>query len=226
MALELTALVQSARYAINDATQNEDFSDDQIEDWITQGIRDLNHHFPRRIAAGIDTEAGVQVYDLDVTYLGVVSAEYPTGETPRKYLKYMAYNDPHFWLSDGHYDFVRKFDSDSDNAPQLYISSVPADDETITLEVMAEHDVAASPLTVLERHVPLILQWVVWKSWEAMAGLEGKDPTLGHATADKYFMSARRAEQLYRSALKAAKDAESDGGIISGWVMDGHDRVY
>jgi len=226
MALALAALLQSARYAINDATLNTDFTDDQIEDWIAQGIRDLNHHFPRRLNYTITTTEGTHIYDLEIEHLAILSAEYPTGETPPAYLKYKPYNDYGFWLEDGHYDFIRRFDADSTNPPQFVLSDTPPEDEVITLELWAEHDVTADPLTILERHVPLVLQWVIWKSWEAMAGLEGKDPTLGHATADKYFMSARRAEQLYRQALKAAKDAEGESAVMQGWRMDRWDRVY
>ncbi len=221
----LAEVVTSARQVLNDAGST-DFTDDMIEDWIAQGIRDLNHHFPRRLTDTLTTTAGTHEYDVEISYIAVLSVEYPTGEDPKQFLKHRAYTEQGFWTSEDYYDFIRRFDQLSANPPQLIISASPPAGETITIEVVAEHDIAASPLTILDRHIPIILEYVKWQAWEALAALEGKDPTLTHASADKYKMSAVRAERLYRNALKAAKDAESDSGIVGTWEMDRWGRVY
>ncbi len=101
----MTSLTQALLVAevgglIGDPT-NLTFSVTQIKDWINQAIRDLSIHFPMIEDYQINTVLNDHDYDLETYIKGVISVEYPVGNTPPRYLKRSSYTDPKFYLEAG-----------------------------------------------------------------------------------------------------------------------------
>ena len=226
----LNSLLQECRYALDDLNPAAYVFDDlQLTSWINQCIAELNQFFPRRIVYTIGTTAGEHVYELEDTHLAVLQVEYPTGEEPPAYLHPLARTDPAFWTSDDHYEFVKSRDGDSLNLPYLVISDDPPDNETITLDLLVEHNLLTSgsdSCTVPDRlALPIIPLFVRWKAAQALATQESINPDILKPQVSAVEINAVRAERQYRAALEAARKGEGASGIAS-WTMDSKDRIY
>jgi hypothetical protein len=176
----------------------------------------------------ISTTAGTHAYDLEVTHTAILSCEYPTSETPPRYLLRRVYTHKNFWLTDGYYDMIKPSDSDSENPPQLLISDSPALGETITLWLNEDHpelSEGADECSLQERYLHLIGLFVRWKCWQELSTTEGMDPSPLTTLAFTVEINSKRAEEAYRTALKAAQVAQQDSGVVA-WTFDKFDPVY
>jgi hypothetical protein len=104
---------------------------------------------------------------------------YPACEDPPIYLLRRSYTHPKFWSEAGYYDIVRSSDDTSTNPNQIYISTKPAADETITVKYHATHNalLSSSDVCTLQTHlIHLVGLFVRWKCWQEIATKEGIDP--------------------------------------------------
>lgn len=199
-----------------------------LTDWINRAIEDLSIYFPRYSEYNISTTAGTHIYDLETYIKGVVSVEYPEGESPPIYLLRKSYTDPSFWLVDGYYDILKLQSSISTEPPQIIVSNTTLLAETIRIKCIIDHAVLAAAgdeCTVLERHTNLILLFVRWKAFQQMSAKESEDPSPLNTRASSFEINAQRAEAAYRAALKEAASAESESGQVP-WKMDRFDSLY
>jgi hypothetical protein len=62
--------------------------DGTLDRWIQSAIRLYSEHFPRRYRATLALSAGTQAYAVPggLSSRGVISVEYPAGETPPRFL--------------------------------------------------------------------------------------------------------------------------------------------
>lgn len=228
MSYSLASLIQQCRYLSGDTAVTPVFSDDQLQDFINRAVADLSQHFPRRIAHTLTTTAGKHAYNLPQNTLAVLSAEYPAGQSPPRYLRRRAAVDHAFYRADDLYDLKLTSDSASLNPPQLVISADPAEGETIALEISAEHNplTASSDLTsVQDRHVHLIGLFVRWKCLQELSTTEAMDPDPLHLLSMTQELNAKRAEAQYRAALEAARAAYGESAAAR-WSVDKWDGWY
>ena len=223
----LAELADRAQNAVSDAGAAT-WSQDVIEEWCIEAIRDYSKHLPRTITDTIATSAAVQKYDLPSDFRLMESVEYPTGEDPPEYLVRRAYTDRDFWVQDGFYDVLRH--RSVGDADELWISSSPAAAETITIIYQGDHDFAlssATTITVPERHENILVEYVIWRAWVELLGAEQQSPTSNSSLLMSQFASnADRAKRSYVEALaRALRSEEGDSARVQ-WRFDKFDRIY
>jgi len=227
MTTTLTGLTTICRDAIGDPSAAT-FSDAILQDYINLAIADLNNYFPKRSVATISTVLNQQVYELPISLISAVSVEYPTSETPPKYLTRRAYTHPLFNLVEGYYDVFIRQDQTVGNPPTLYLSVKPPAGKTITVWYNSEHSKLLNPgdaTTILDRHLYLIPLRVRWSCWAELATVETMDPDPLHTPYPTKEKSANLAETAYRAALATAIATDAESGITP-WTMDRFDRIY
>jgi hypothetical protein len=238
----LSTLINDCLGLIGD-TAKAVFTEAQIEEWINESIEQLSMYFPRRLKEEISTTNDDRKYMLATEtgvshqVVSVLTVEYPADEDPPVYLQYREYTHPKFWIEDGFYCVVKRFDAFMpDDAPaegygspsEIWISTKPKTGETIRLECYVEHDALSEHgdiLTVLPRHEHLINLFVRWKAWSELATSEGMDPDPVQALTATMEVNVGKAERSYLDALKQAQQAESDTGQAH-LFMDKWDRIY
>ena len=223
----LAALRQACAYLIGDPS-NAVFPALQLDQWINDAIRDVSLHFPMITTYTINCSDDVREYDLEDNLISVISVEYPDGEDPKHYLQQRPYTHPRFWIDADYYDLLIPRTTDSNNPPQLLISTKPNSTEEIEILGNSEHTSlsdSSDVTTVLERHEHLIHLFVRWKAWSELAITEGADPDPIKLLSATQEVNAYRADRAYRSALKEAKDAESEARLHT-WQPDLHNRIY
>jgi len=223
-------LNQACRNLIGDTNALDyTFSNDQINDWINQAIKELSIHFPRIIQYDSTTVDAQQNYELPLGFMGVLSVEYPQGEDPPVYLLRRSYTHPAFWRREGYYDVMIRDQEDSSYPPELILSDSPDDDETIRIEYKGPHNSLSDPgdeCTIPDQYTHLIPLFVRWKAHQELSSSEGRDPdAILHIMSDVE-INAVRAEATFRAGLQEAKGAASESRVVSTWKMDRHDRVY
>ncbi len=226
-ALTLASIEQECANLIGDPSYAT-FTQLQIDDWINQAIRDLSIHFPRLSTYQIDATAGAHTYDLESYIKGVISVEYPTGQTPPRYLQRRSYTDPRFYLQPGYYDFLKYQTSTSTLPPVLYISDLTLAGQHIDIICAIDHAPlldSGDECTVLERHYHLIGLFVRWKAISERSTHESMDPSPLAMRASLMENAAQKAETAYKDALARAISAEADSGQAS-WKMDRFDGRY
>jgi len=200
----------------------------QIDDWINRAIEDLSVHFPWYTDYTISTAANKHTYDLETYIKGIVSVEYPTGQTPPRYLQRKAYTEANFYLIPGFYDLLKTQTDDSSTPTILYISDVTPASKTIAVLCSSDHSpltTSSDATTVLARHVHLIGLFVRWKAFSERSSHDMMDPSPLSNRFASMEIAVQRVEQAYKDALARAIAAEAESGISS-WQMDRFDRIY
>jgi len=153
------------------------WSDLQVNQWINDAIADYSIHFPRRVALKIDCATGMHTYDLPADCHAVLRVEYPHGEYPPKYLQLSDSASPFFYDSGYLYDFAPAMDADTPG--QIIISASPLSIEDIEIIYQGDHtylDDDAGEVTVLDRHLELVMLYVRWAAYQELATTESSDP--------------------------------------------------
>ena len=223
----LAQLADRAQAAVSDGAAAT-WSQDQMEAWAVEAIRDYSNYFPRRLQATITTTLDERTYDLPAGLLAVASVEYPAGEDPPQYLARHSYTDPAFWQADGHYDLVRS--RDATGTAELTISTKPAAGETIAVHYLAIHDVtveSADTITVPAAHEPILIEFIIWRAWLERLGAEQQSPTSNSSLLlSQYAANADRARRNYVQALGRARVQAAGESRSARWRLDKWDRWY
>ena len=223
----LAQLADRAQAAVSDTAAGT-WSQEQIEEWALEAIRDYSNYFPRRLQSTIATAAGDRQYDLPAGTLALLSVEYPTGQDPPEYLDRRPYTHPDFWIETGYYDFFLPHDPTDQG--ELYISEKPAAGETITIHCTAIHDVTVASgdtITVPAQHEPILIEFVVWRAWLERLGKEQQAPTSNSSLLlNQYASNADRARRNYVQALGRARVQAAGESRRAPWKLDKWDRSY
>ena len=199
------------------------WSDLQVNQWINDAIADYSIHFPRRVALKIDCATGMHTYDLPADCHAVLRVEYPHGEYPPKYLQLSDSASPFFYDSGYLYDFAPAMDADTPG--QIIISASPLSIEDIEIIYQGDHtylDDDAGEVTVLDRHLELVMLYVRWAAYQELATTESSDPDPTSLALSTLELNAYRAQRLYLQALDKTQQAESISATVH-WVMNGWD---
>jgi hypothetical protein len=200
-----------------------------VEQWARDAIRDYSMHFPLRKIQTLATSLNDNTYDLAADFIDVVSVEYPTGEDPRKYLKRRPVSHPDFWSADGFYDIVPN--EDATNTNELWISTDPAAAEGIDVYYDAQHSAAialGTAITVPDRHVHILRQYVIWQAILQRANLEHANPTSNSSLLMSQLMTdSERARRAYVDLLAKGLFALQRSAVVSWKDQDeGTKRIY
>lgn len=223
----LAQLANRAQGAVDDETA-EQWPQNLVEEWCLEGIRDYNQHFPRTRSTTVATTADVRQYDLPADFRGVVSVEYPTGEDPPQFLLQRSRLGKQFWGRRGYFDVIAR--NDAANVAELVISEKPQAGQTITLEYLADHELAlesTDEITVPGRHEGIIVEFCIWRAWlELLAGEQQAPTSNSSLLMSQYASNADRAKRAYVESLARALRAGEGKSASVAWRLDKWDRIY
>ena len=209
------------------------WSQDVVEEWVIDGIRDYSQRFPRTDTISI-TMSGTDLgheFDISTDVIALVLVEYPGDEDPPVYLKRRPRTHSQFYGHQGYYDF--HVTNDATEYAVLYLSEEPSDGEKVYITYLCHHDVtllSGDDITVPVTHESIIELYVIWQAFKERLSAEMQDPDkslAGNVTLlQQLVKGATQAEQEYRRALQRAQEARSQGGITGPWKADDEDRIY
>jgi hypothetical protein len=152
--------------------------DATLDRWIQSAIRLYSEHFPRRYRATLTLEAGTQAYavpggratrgGLDVA--GVISVEYPAGDTPPRFLVRVTEASALFGAGGRCYALRGVAEDDGSGSPSLaagylVFAEAVADGEKAVVEYWGPHSLPAvgddtAVITVPQQHLEAITAYV------------------------------------------------------------------
>jgi hypothetical protein len=204
---------------------------DDIEQWTRDAIRDYGMHFPLRKIQTLSTSLNDNTYDLAADFIDIVYVEYPTGQDPRELLKRRPISHPQFWTQEGYYDIVPN--QDDTNVNELWISTDPAASEGIDVYYDAQHSAAialpsTTAITIPDRHLHIVRQYVIWQAILQRANTEHASPTSNSSLLMSQLMTdSERARRGYVDLLAKALFALQRSAAVS-WKnqIDATTRIY
>jgi hypothetical protein len=141
--------------------------DATIDGWIRQAIRFYSAHYPRRWRHTLSLSTGTQSYDLpgEHGFAGIVSVEYPAGETPPRYLSQAAEWWAGFQIGYNVYALRGVADDAApDNAAgQIVFAEAVATGQQAIIEYLGDHQPPAADndlITVPPGHLEAITAYV------------------------------------------------------------------
>ena len=207
MATTWATLIDRCESSLNDSG-NAEWSTAEIAEWLNDFTRDYSQYFPLLKVQTISCSAATKEYDLAADFMGVLSVEYPTGETPREYLQRITFNRPEF-QNDGWYDVIEH--SDDTDPAELWISTSPDDGEEIDVVYNGHHALIANTAsisgntTIPPMHQPLAIKYVLWQATLNLLFAEQQAPTSNSSLLmSQYSQTARRLETSYHTAIRQA----------------------
>jgi hypothetical protein len=217
------------RRRLGDLTSPYKFTDDQVNQWINDSIAAYSIHFPRTRSTTIACATDDQSYQMPAGTMQIQSVEYPDGEDPPVYLYRRDVTHPKFWEEDGYYAFTPA--STNTSIATLEISENPTTGEDIVVVYDGEHDYMddddTDVLTVMERHLDLVILYVRMAAYQELAIMESANPDPTGLMSGTLELNAFRASREYRIALAAfMKKDTPDSSKIVAWKMDVNDRIY
>jgi hypothetical protein len=119
--------------------------DSMLNGWINDAVRDYLNYFPMEAYYKIDCTDATREYELSTAegVLGVLSVEYPDGQTPPRFLQRFEETHPSFW--EGPYYDIRQPSRNmvavgsSAIYPTLVIGEAPTDSQDIILRFLRMH---------------------------------------------------------------------------------------
>lgn len=224
MTILFGALVDMAQTAMND-TAAAFWSEDVMRDFCRQAIRDYSRHLPRLSEQVINLADGVQHYLLEDDCQGVISVEYPRGETPPVYLSQSDHNTPGFFLRAGFYSLL--FRQDAVDYNEIWFSDSVHTGQTAEVVYEAMHvvpELDTTAITIPALHYPIVIQFVRYLCYQyALAGEMIAPSSADSTLAEQFNANARDSLAQYHHMI-----ANSRLNISSRipWRADRHDRIY
>jgi hypothetical protein len=228
-------IIDQCENAINDEG-NATWSVDQLVKWINDAVRDYSQHFPHILTDEITVTNGTQEYDLAANFMGILSVEYPDGESPRQFLTRRPYTNgagSDFWNLGGYYDILAR--TDDANAATIIFSGELTTDETAVLEYKAHqaliddaNDVSGT-VSVPAEHQHLLVKYVQWQATTQLQFAEQQSPTSNSSLLmAQLAQNARRLSLEYATALQQAIYAADGESRPINWITreSGMERIY
>ena len=209
------------------------WSQDVVEEWVTDAIRDYSQRFPRTdtISITFSGSSPGHEHDISTDVIALVLIEYPGDQDPPVYLKRRPRTHSQFYGHQGYYDF--HVTNDATEYAVLYLSEEPSDGEKVYITYLCHHDVtllSGDDITVPVTHESIIELYVIWQAFKERLSAQIQDPDTslaGNVTLlQQLVKGATQAEQEYRRALQRAQEARSQSALSGPWTVDGHDRIY
>jgi hypothetical protein len=152
------------RLTLADATA---WPDATLDRWIQAGIRLYSEHFPRRYRAEVALSAGAQAYAVPgaLSSRGVISVEYPAGETPPRFLVRVSEAAALFGAGGRCYAVRGVAEENVTASGYIVFAEAVADGETAVVEYWGPHPLPAAGddtavITVPQQHLEAITAYV------------------------------------------------------------------
>jgi len=231
--LSITQLADLAQLAICDPSAGT-WPQATVEAWAIEAIRDYEAAFPRSLITTLSAANGIHRYALPMGLRAILSVEYPTGQTPPKYLVQYDRRLPSFWTAGVQFYDVENF-RDAGSSSYLWISPTPGPTPgTIEVYYQAEqYDYLGNPMptavTAPDHHVPLLVQYIVWKAAQehmfqemlapAPPGGQYEQSDTRYSRMNAMAIIVSNARAVYDNALTNAKAQDTDAYPVAPWNL-------
>lgn len=213
------------RLRLGDTAETPALTDDQLNQWIDDSLREYSIHFPRLAELHITCSAAVREYVVDgrtdesgITISGaqsILRVEYPYGKEPPQFLLRRSALDGRGFLGENVYDVHLG------SSLTLVLALTPVGTETIGVQVSCDHPslaLEASETTAPERHLELLILFVRLLALQELATTEALDPSPTGVILSGLSTLLSRGREEYESRLEEYLLCESPGGEITRWV--------
>ncbi len=177
---------------------------------INDAILDYSKVFPRGpIQSTASATADDRTYSLPSNFIAFKRIEFPTGETPPRYLMRLDELDPLFEGGGDYYDV----------SDVLIFARSPVSGESYTVWYYATHTALASDsdvLTVPDRDLDLLIGYVKWQAYLRRLTDEEASPTADQPYLDTLRLNASSAKSAYDDQVRQRKRAGR--GRLSRWA--------
>jgi hypothetical protein len=212
------------RLRLGDITETPILTDDQINQWIDDSVREYSIHFPRPAELHIVCSESNREYAVNgkidesgKTVCGaraILKVEYPHGEDPPKFLLRRRELDGRGFYGENVYD-VR-----ADPSMSLLIGPLPTGTEMLAIQLTCDHpplSLDTDRLTLPDRHLELIILFARLLALQELAVTEATDPSPTGVILTGLSTMLARAREDYESKLTEYINNDSTGGLIIGW---------
>jgi hypothetical protein len=212
------------RLRLGDIAETPVLTDDQINQWIDNSIREYSIHFPRHAELHIPCVASVRDYAVDGRTdesgaevsgaRAILRVEYPLGEDPPQILLRHSELDGRGFCDENVYD-VR-----ANPALTLLLGSSPRGTETIGVQITCDHpalSLDADILTLPDHHLELVVLFTRLLALQELAATEAIDPSPTGVILTGLSTMLARAREDYETKLAEYINNDSLGGEIIRW---------
>ncbi len=212
------------RLRLGDMAETPILTDEQVNQWINDSIREYSIHFPRQTELRIPCLALVREYGLEgktdesgVEAKGVrqvLRVEYPLGEDPPQILLRRSELDGRGFQEENVYD-VRA------NPPlTLVLGPLPKGTETLGVHISCDYPALSLDTdipTLPDRRLELIVLFTRLLALQELAATEAIDPSPTGVILTGLSTMLARAREDYESQLAEYQKSDSPGGVITRW---------
>ena len=223
---------ETIRFILKDKTV---WRDSMLNGWILDGVRDYSNYFPMEAYYKIDCTNATREYQLSTAEeaMGVISVEYPDGETPPRYLQRLDETHPNFW-DNPFYDIRQPAHNmvsmgSTPLYPTLVIGESPISTQDIIFRFLRPHllpETDGDYFTIPDEHFEAIRLFVYWKALQSIAVDHDIDAGRKSAIMSSLGGTAKDAEYAYHYKLRSYGGPAPNTGLTGPWQMDRHDRIY
>jgi hypothetical protein len=199
-----------------------------INAWVQEAIQDFSGYFPRETSGLLNLTDDVRVYALGSIpstptsgIFAVIQVEYPYGEDPPRFLARK--QESAGIVGEAVFDVRGSPPSD------LVLGEKPSTGEQARVVYTCGHTKPAADddvITVPDNRLEAIIEFVRWQAVREAEMNETMDPDTKNLVLSEIGLNSGRAERIYRAKIRDYQGQEAGGGYVSGWQMDGNDRVY
>jgi len=218
------------RLRLGDVAETPILSNDQLDQWINDSLREYSVHFPRLAELHIVCSASVREYTINgrtdesgVTIAGaksILRVEYPTGMQPPQVLVQRSELDGRGFCGENVYD-VRQ-------SPELtlVLGAEPVSSQTIAIQLSCDYPsltLDAAEISAPERHLELLILFPRLLALQELATTEAIDPSPTGVILSGLSTMLSRAREEYDTKLADYLRIQSPGSQATGWKRI---RVY
>ncbi len=219
--IELRTMI---RNRLGDLAETPVLTDDQINQWINDSIREYSIHFPRPTELHIACSGSIREYSVNgrtdesgAIISGVRSilrVDYPYGEDPPQILLRRSELDGRGFFGEKVYE--------ARASPQmtLVLGPLPDGTETIGVQATCDHPLLtldASGTTLPAHHLELIILFTRLLALQELAATEATDPSPTGVILTGLSTMLSRAREDYETRLAQYLRNDSPGSLITSW---------
>ena len=221
----LSQIRSLCRRRLDDLTAPYTFSDLQVNQWINDALAEVSKALPRLLEIEVEADGTANSFALPAGCRAIVSVEYPIDQTPPRYLSRLDLRQPGFSEA-AVYDWLPS--NSLSEADRLLLGQPPADGDKLRLRYLAAHEWLDGDLdecSLPDEHLELLVLFVRWAAWQALATQEAANPDPGSASRSELEGNVRRAGEAFQEALASSVKA-SASSRVSAWAALAQGRIY
>ena len=205
-----------------------DWPNGTLDVWIREATRLYSAQFPRQLRYTQSLTTGAQAYALPGghDFRGVLAVEYPSGETPKSYLREARESDASFSDQDAVYALRPAADTvvAASDTVAMYIvfAETVATGESAVIDYLTAHRIAASDtdvVTVPQQHWEALTMYCIYRAYSELEADEAitVDSSNVSIVLAQLSQSARSAWYRYKNVMDRLSVLESGGSAVVVW---------